>query len=327
MTVAIDPSKPIDLKLITAGGNWVRIGEIISLGLTGYYNRLPEGSTSAVHSMHPGVAQMKSPMLVGSGEFHLGITTPAWYAASAAAGKTHTPYDTTGELRALCNFPHDDRFFMLVRADTGITSIQEMIDEKYPIKVASSPRGDKHCGGWALKHVLEAYGTTVEDIESWGGKVWSRDATAGGPSLFDRLPYLQRGEIQGVFDEAIFQCEELCREVDCRILAVPEPVIQELEGKLGAKRQVIRKGQFRGVTEDIPTISMEGWLLFCRADFPDEWAYRVMETIDTDLGTLKSLFRPDAEIQHADMHEMWKDTELPLHAGAAAYFKEMGYMP
>ncbi len=59
--MAIDTTKPVDLKIISAGANWVRIGEIISLGMTGYYNRLPEGSTSAVHSMHPGVAQVQLP--------------------------------------------------------------------------------------------------------------------------------------------------------------------------------------------------------------------------------------------------------------------------
>ncbi len=325
--MAIDTTKPFDLKIISAGANWVRIGEIISLGMTGYYNRMPEGSTSAVHSMHPGVAQMKAPMLVGNGEFHLGVTTPAWYARSAMEGKTQTPYNTTAELRALCNFPHNDRFFMLVRADTGLTSIQEMIDERYPIKVAASPRGDKHCGGWALKHVLATYGATVEDIEGWGGKVWSRDAADGGPALFDRARYLKSGEIQGVFDEAIDQCGDLLDAVDSRFLPVPEEIIQQMESKLSANRAVIERQRFKGMAEDVPTISMEGWLLFCRADFPDEWAYKVMESIDTGLDTLKSLFRPQAEIQHADLHETWKDTAIPLHPGAAAYYKERGYMP
>lgn len=325
--MAIDSSKPVELKICAAGQNWVRIGEVISLGMTGYYNRLPEGSWSSVHSTHPGIAQMQAPMLVGNGEFHLGITTPAWYAHSAMAGKTRTSYDTTAELRALCNFPHDDRFFMLVRADTGVTSIRELIDEKYPIRVAASPKGDRHCGGWALKHVLAAYGVTVEDIERWGGKVWSRDASEGGPPNFARADFLKRGEIHGVFDEAVEQAGDLLEAAECRFLPIPEEVISQLEEKLGAHRAVIERGRFAGgPQEDVPTISMEGWLLFCRADFPDEWAYKVLDAIDTGLGMLKSLFRPTAEIQHTDLHETWKDTVIPLHPGAQAYYRDKGYM-
>src|SRR5438093_1201860 len=114
-----DPSKPIELKFLGGGGNFARIGAIIAVEMSGYYNRLPEGSTASIPTYHPGVAAMQAPMLVGNDDFHLAVTTPAWYAQSAMDGKTQTAYDTNGELRALCNFPHDDRFFMLVRKDTG----------------------------------------------------------------------------------------------------------------------------------------------------------------------------------------------------------------
>lgn len=324
--MAIDPSQPVDLKILAAGQNWVRLGEVISLGLTGYYHRLPEGSSSSVHSTHPGMAQMQAPMLVGSGQFHLGITTPAWYALSAMQGKTQTPFDTGAQLRALCNFPHDDRFFLLVRRDTGLASIGDLVQRQYPLRVASSPRGDRHCGGWALKHVLAAYGVTVEDIEAWGGKVLSRDAAGGGPPNFARAGYLQTGEIQAVFDEAVEQCAELVMAADCRFLPIPEELIRQLEDKLGARRAVIGRGRFQGLAEDIPTISMEGWLLFCRADFPDAWAYQVMEALEAGQDTLRSWFRPTAEIQRLDFHETWKNTMLPLHPGVESFYREKGYM-
>lgn len=58
------------------------------------------------------------------------------------------------------------------------------------------------------------------------------------------------------------------------------------------------------------------WRTFCMA----------LEAIDTGLNMLKSLFRPTAEIQHTDLHETWKNTVIPLHPGAQAYYRDKGYM-
>ncbi|MPZ12972.1 MAG: hypothetical protein GEU73_00860 [Chloroflexi bacterium] len=60
----------------------------------------------------------------------IGMVTRNWYAASAMAGKA--PSNTKAELRAICSFPHDDRFAIMVRRDTGTASVYDIVERRFP---------------------------------------------------------------------------------------------------------------------------------------------------------------------------------------------------
>ena len=36
---------PIEVRLLTPGVNWLKVGSMMALGLSGYFSPLPEGST------------------------------------------------------------------------------------------------------------------------------------------------------------------------------------------------------------------------------------------------------------------------------------------
>jgi hypothetical protein len=54
-----------------------------------------------------------------------------------------------------------------------------------------------HPGGWGTEKVLAAYGFSLADIESWGGQVKWQDRQ------YDKAAQLARGDIDGIFDEAL----------------------------------------------------------------------------------------------------------------------------
>src|SRR5258708_21058245 len=76
-----------EYRFLTAGGNWMKIGSMVSLGLAGYRSPLPEGSRVAVITGDPGAMCMDGPALVDRGDFDVCITTPLWYGAAAHYGK------------------------------------------------------------------------------------------------------------------------------------------------------------------------------------------------------------------------------------------------
>ncbi|HEY7066580.1 MAG TPA: hypothetical protein VII06_34220 [Chloroflexota bacterium] len=187
--------KEVHVTLLAPGNNWNRLGHWIVNGMTGYSMPFHKRSTVSLVSGDPGIGCMEAPKLVGDGTHDLAFTTPAWWASASSQGKT--PYSTTAELRAIINFPHDDRLGFVVRKDLGITSLDQIREERRPLRLVVSPPGVMHPGGWGTEKVLAAYGFSLADIESWGGQVKWQDRQ------YDKAAQLARGDIDGIFDEAL----------------------------------------------------------------------------------------------------------------------------
>src|SRR5215468_972425 len=123
----------VEIKILAAGSNLVRVGSMVSLGLTGYFSPLPKGSSVSVHNMHPGETCMVGPALVDAGVYHFGMTSPTWLARTAAEGRGALGFGEKAlRLRAVAVLPHFDQLAFAVRKDLGITSIDQLIRQKAP---------------------------------------------------------------------------------------------------------------------------------------------------------------------------------------------------
>ena len=78
----------------------------------------------------------------------------------------------------------------------------------------------------------------------------------------------------------------------------------------------------RGVTRRIPTIARDGTVVYCRADLPDDFAYAVAKALDEQ----QALFHWSHMPFSYNPQTVWKLWDVPLHPGAARYYKERGYM-
>jgi hypothetical protein len=144
-------SEALDIKILSSGGNWMRIGALLAVGMDGYYSKLPKGST------------------VAEGKYHMGITTPVFYGQMAGEGRGL--FNEKLPLRALAAFPHDDRLVMAVQEGTGITSLSELVDRKPALRVSTPPLESRHPACVVADEVLKAYGASFEKIQSWGGTI------------------------------------------------------------------------------------------------------------------------------------------------------------
>ena len=78
----------------------------------------------------------------------------------------------------------------------------------------------------------------------------------------------------------------------------------------------------RGVTRPIPTVARDGTAIYARADLPDDFAYAVAKAIDERQGLLRWSHIPFSY----NPSTVWKLGDVPLHPGAARYYKKRGYM-
>lgn len=314
---------PIDVKLLGGGQNWLPLCARIAIGLNGYYSPLPDGSTVSVTTQEPGRNCFEAPVLVAAGRYHMAITTPAWVGRLAAEGRE--PFTERLPICSLAKFAHDDRLVFAVRRETGIESLRDIKERKYPLRVSTPVRETRHPGVWGAERVLEEYGFNFDDIVSWGGALLrDRPRTQALPGV---APV--SAEFEAVFDEAVMTPRwiNLTQTYDIRFLPVEEDVIRSLEKK-GWRRGVLPKGRFRGVDQDVPGIDFSGWYLFCRQDMDEELAYLTIKAIDDQKAFINKWFDgpKSGMTSPVDMRELARDLPLPLHKGAEAYYREKGYL-
>ena len=324
---------PVEVKILAAGSNWLKVGSMLGLGLTGYYSPLPEGSTVSVHTGNTGVMCLTGPGLVDAGVYHFGITTPPWLARTAAEGRGGFGFaEKPLRLRAVGVLPHFDQLALAVRRDLGITSIRQLKEQKVPLRISTAPTHLKHPVGWVLDALFAEYGMKIEDFETWGGSVTYGDRQPNfmekvPEGRLDRVSSMKAGTLNAVFDEALMTVpwQQIADSVDLTFLPIDPDVLQSLERKYGIRPGVIPKNRLRGVTQDVPTIDFAGWGIYCHENLPDRLVYLLLAGLEQQRVQIESLFHPGQGLTDSiDAASLWRGADLKLHPGAEQFYREKG---
>src|SRR5205823_3668334 len=133
------------------------------------------------------------------------------------------PFPERLPIRAITVMPSLDWFIFTVTEQTGITSLAQVKEQRYPLRVSIRPPA-------ALKiyvdAVLAAYGFSLDDIVAWGGSV-SYDRQM--PFLPERYERVKRGEIDAIFDEGVARFIPMLADLGMRVLPLEEEILQKLE--------------------------------------------------------------------------------------------------
>lgn len=311
-----------EFRFLGSGVNWMPLCGQLALWLGGYYSVLPAGTRVSVTAMEPGRSIFDGCRETAAGNYHVAITTPDWIARLAVDGAD--PFDAPLPLRAIANFPHNDRMVFAVRKETGITSFRDLAAKKFPLRVSTPLRETNHSGAWCAEKVMNAYGFGFDDIERWGGEVL-RDR----PRMLSGAGAPVSEEFDAVFDEAIMtlRWKKLTEQNDLRFLPVDDDVMARFTQR-GWKRGTLAKGLFRGLDEDVPTLDFSGWLMYCAAALPDDFAYWVVMAIDEQKEAIqRSMDRPGSGLTgKIEIRNLCRDLPVPLHPGAERYYREKGYL-
>ena len=223
-------------------------------------------------------------------------------------------------VRVVATYPSWDRFVLAVHEKTGITSIAQLKERKYPLRV-SVRENATHSTRVLIDQMFAIHGFSLADIESWGGSL----QLVGPPSDRRRMDAMAAGEIDAVFDEGIGGWFPGSLAAGMRPLTLDEKTLGHLES-IGWRRAVVPADRIPGLDEDCVGIDFSGWPLYTRAALPDDVAYRVCAAFHARADAI-----PWEEGAYTGLDQLGRDTEatpldVPLHPGAEKWYREQGYL-
>ena len=261
-----------------------------------------------------------SPLLaydVARGELDLAIVNPSALLTQAYRGTGI--FSEPLPVRALANYPSWDRFVCAVHPRTGLTSIGQIKERRYPLRL-SIRQDPGHATRMLIDQMLTIYGFTLDNIQSWGGSFHFTT----GPGDQERIAGMRDGNIDAVFDEGISTWLASALTAGLSPVTLDEPVLQGLEA-MGWRRVLIPASRYPALKSDHLCLDFGGWPLYTRTSLPDEQAYQICAALKA-----REAFIPWDERAFTGLDQLGRDTEatpldVPLHPGAARWYREQGF--
>ncbi len=266
-----------------------------------------------------------SPILahaVAKGDLEMAVVNPSGLLTQAYRGTGL--FSKPLPVRIVANYPSWDRFVTLIHPRTGITSLAQVKEKRFPLKL-STREDPTHSTRVLIDQLLGLYGFSLKDLESWGGSL----QTNGGPGDQRRMDALHAESVDAVFDEGLALWFDEALQCGMRPLKIEAPVMDKLQA-IGWRKVVIpAKKLYPHLQADCECIDYSGWPLYASASLPDEDAYKVVDAI---AARENEIFWEDSNgwAPHQGMGALGMETEstprdVPLHPGAARWFREHGF--
>ena len=225
-------------------------------------------------------------------------------------------------LRTLATIMMPTWLGIAVRRETGITDLAQVRQRQFPLRVLGG-------GPDLFEPIWAHYGPSRELIESWGGVFQPPPRRAPG-SMWTMAPWVRTGEFDMILEplyaaNTIEACywHEASILYNLRFLELPVELITRMCADLGvgAYAGSIPFRLVLGVDRQIRTIyrPLQGYL--ARDDMPEDFAYLFARALDEGRALLRQTHIPFSY----DERTVAMDFGVPLHPGAARYYREMGY--
>ncbi len=268
---------------------------------------LPKGSTIDVLPFAGGVGNA---MILDKGDAELGLlfSSTAKWAVEGKLAYSKKIDAVTGLVGGL------DKYYIAVMATkrSGITSLEDVAKKKMPVRIVAQPMGS--ASEYSMRVLLEAYGMTYDNIKSWGGAVTPTSTGVAQAQMQDGKADLWINVITAGHPAI----SELAISTDLVFLPMSDEIIRKME-PYGYKRTKLPAKTFKGQDQEVPLV---GWptILVAHKDLKPEVAYLFTKTL---VENKEKLVKSHAGFKDFNPGEAWK-LDVPLHPGAAKYYREKG---
>ncbi|NMA54628.1 MAG: TAXI family TRAP transporter solute-binding subunit [Firmicutes bacterium] len=296
---------PVSLTIRTAaiGGNMHIIGgalgKLIEMNIPGSTTTVEPGGSGS------------NPITVSSGDAEIGTTM---YSNAVQAFDGVPPYEEPiKNVGAIANL-NIRQWICFVTTNKNFSSLREMIEAKYPMKLVLGQPGST--SEVLIAWILEAYGVDYDVIKSWGGSVTHVSPADsvnlmkdGHADVFATIPSLQ---LPAVVD--------LCMARDVKFLPIDKEIVDKVAEDKGLLTGSLPAKTYKGQEEDYYSL-METQIIIANTDIvSDELAYEITKLLVENADYMKNA--------HSDMNTFdpkiaSTNTGFPLHPGSAAYFEEL----
>jgi hypothetical protein len=260
-----------------------------------------------------------NPMVVEQGKAEIALSNVATSVWAANGLELYKGKKAT-HIRALIGGLNPVYMAMMVRNDfikkTGLDTMDKIFSSGKPIRIVMKPEGSNVPP--TVDIMLAAYGLTRAKIKANGGEIIQVDTA--------QIPDVIREGRADILLDTVLKGHPMITEVsltgDVRFVDLSEKARDAL-GKNGVKPAQFPEW-FKG--QNGPTWGADfGTELIARDDLPDDVAYTVVKTF---IEKRDELVRAYPAFHDFDPKEAAKPENIgiPLHTGAAKYYKEKGIM-
>lgn len=289
-----------------AGTSYVGLGALCKLFSTAF----PQANVSII----PG-SDVSNPMRIQSKEVDIACETVCY---SAVAKEGIEPFKKpVTNIRSLANIRNEALLNIVVREDSGITSLEQIKEKKMAVRIGPGPRGSVSRG--VMEWALLEYGISFKDITDWGGKVFNNNfndvSDMAKDGQVDMVVWLGPGEA--------WFLTELGANVPLRWLSISPKIAESLSKKYMLYTSTFPATMHKGMMARETLTVGSSMSLIVREDMNEETAYQITKLFSEGREEIVTAcpqwasFKPE---------KAWEGMPYPLHPGAARYYREKGYM-
>ena len=270
-----------------------------------FTNDLIQRFNTALPQTHVGLQPTSGGVVVvsavdsGEGQLGLAQSDVVYLAYRRGIEKNQYPHKNLRAIAVLWV----NTFYVLVRKDSRFRSIDDLKGQRVGVIRPGTS------GEFSTRIVLGAHGMSYADVQP----IFEATDTL--------MPKLGAGEIDAVFSAnplPLAAARVLSQTVPLRLLPIGRKVTNQLRGSYPFLRPVtIAANQFAGQTDPVETLGAE-WLLVCRSDLSEDLVYQLTRAF---FEQLPAMAREHGEAALIDP-EQAPAAPIPLHAGAARYYRE-----
>ena len=238
------------------------------------------------------------------------------------AEKGIPPLDKTySNVRALFNVQDTMYYFMFVRKDFPVNSVEELLKKKLSAKICTLSPGS--VTELQFKNALAVRNVTWDNIREWGGKVnfvkWG-----------DAVSLVKDGHADIICAAALGKAGwamELATVREMKVLNWNEEswnkeFLIAMNKKTGTRTEIMPAGLYKGINYTVECPASSGEIII-NSKVSDDVVYAIVKAMAEGAGVYKN---HHAAFKNFTAEGMAKGLFFPLHPGAAKYYKEMGYL-
>jgi TRAP-type uncharacterized transport system substrate-binding protein len=221
-------------------------------------------------------------------------------------------------VRIVANYPSWDSFAIVVHKRTGLKTVRDLKDSKYPLKI-SIREDPTHSTLVLMDQMFAVDGFSLKDFVGWGGQIM---ATGSPMHEAKRLRPIREQTLDAVADEALVVWFDDALAAEYVPLEFSEACFAEVT-RLGWRRVVLKPGgRYKNLKREYACIDFSGWPLYTRASMPDEVVYKVCDAI-----VARQVEIPWEERTYSGIAQPFVETEatpmdVPLHPGTERWLKD-----
>ena len=246
---------------------------------------------------------------IREGELEFGVAQSDWqYHAYNGTSQFEEAGPFEG-LRAVFSV-HPEPFTVVARADSGITTIDDLAGKRVNIgNPGSGQRG-------TMEVLMEAKGWTMDDFALATELKAAEQSAALCDNQIDAMVYTV-GHPSGSIQEATTACDSVLVEV------AGEAVEGLVADNPFYRTATIPGGMYRGNDNDVQTFGV-GATFVTSADVSEEVVYTLVKSVFDNFEDFKGLHPAFANLVPEEMASA--GLSAPLHPGAEKYFREQGWI-